>query len=52
MYVILQVTGSQQKDQDINPEFTGAQFNDVLLTDGLIIGAVNLNTALYKLEHY
>lgn len=52
MYIVLQATGSQQKDWDINPEFTGAQFSDVLPADGLITGAVNLNTALHKLEGY
>lgn len=50
MYVVLQVTGSQQKDWDINPKLTEAQFNDVLPADGLITGAVNLNTAFHKLE--
>lgn len=51
-YFVLQVTENQKKDWDINPKFTGAQFNDVLPADGLITGAVNLNTALHKLEGY
>lgn len=51
-YVVLQVTGNQQKGWDINPEFTGAQFNDILPADGLITGAVNLYIGLHKLEGY
>lgn len=51
-YIVLQVTENQQKDWDINPEFTGAQFNDILPADGLITETVNLNMALHKLEGY
>lgn len=34
MYFVLQVTENQKKDWDINPKFTGAQFNDILPADG------------------